>query len=266
MPVSLIHTTGVDMDWKRWRPVIVAVLTLILGLMGGAATTQVAGCGRGPDPHPHTDPPPEPSAEPDPWNAIGKIAMQGGYCSGTVIGPRRPDGRWIVVSAAHCVSRVGEEATFIQRTGVTRRVVVMALNKKADIALFSTEAGQGQMSFTNVAQGTPQIGTRIFHGGFGRHIPGNREEGQVLGGPNNDGQVKYQLSVSPGDSGGGICMTADGLLLSPVCCTTRLDGPGEVWGGSPEMINRMLTSPTEYIELQPIPMPPAPKEMPAKAP
>lgn len=248
---------------EPWRTIITAVLTTLLTLLGGTVATNVAGCWNPPFiPPPDIDTPP-PDGAPDPLQAIGKIAMQGGYCSGTVIGPRASDGRWRIVSAAHCFKRVGEECTFIQRTGVSRKITVTAIDRKADIAICVTDTGQGAMAFTHVASSTPPAGTKIWHAGYGRHIPGNRENGEVLGGPNNDNQVKYHLSVSPGDSGGGIVMDAGGNLISPVCCTTRLDGPGNVWGGSPEHIRRMIATPTDYIELSPVEMPPPPVEMPA---
>lgn len=250
--------------WKKlpWKEILVAVLTAILTIIGGTGVQQVVGCRYIPPVIPDPDKPPDDGVT-DAWNAIGKIAMQGGYCSGTVVGPRSTDGRYKIVSAAHCFKQVGEKAMFIQRDGITRPITVIAIDRRADIAICSTDTGQGKMAYTDIASATPHPGTRIWHGGFGRHIPGNKETGEVVSGPNQDGQVKYRLSVSPGDSGGGIITDANGLLLSPVCCTTRLDGPGEVWGGSPEQIRRMIATPTDFIDLPPIEMPPPPKEMPA---
>lgn len=254
----------------RFRPWIQLIIVILGAFLGTTGATQVSGCGKGPPPEPQNPDKPPPVGKRDPWNAIGKLTFDGGYCSGTVIGPRMEDGRWIVVTAAHCNSRPGTSATFVQRSGISRRVHCVAVNRAADIAIYHTEANQGEMSYTDLAGWTPPPDTKVFHGGFGRHLPGNREEGRVISLPNADGQVQYELSVSPGDSGGGICMDADGALLSPVCCTTRLDGPGRVWGGSPEMIKRMIVTPTEYIDLPPIPMPKVdaagnpiiPKEMP----
>jgi hypothetical protein len=94
------------------------------------------------------------------------------------------------------------------------------------------------------------------HCGYGVHIPGNREDGYVVARENADLQVRYRLSVSQGDSGGGIIATATGELLSPVCCTTRLNGVGDVWGASPRVIRSMLTHPAHYSDdLKPIAMP-----------
>ena len=251
---------------EPWRSIIVAVLTALLTILGGVGVTQVSGCGAViPPPIIDPDKPPD-TGKVDPWNAIGKIAMQGSYCSGTVIGPRRDDGRYSIVSAAHCFRQVGQEATFIQREGTARKITVVAIDRRADVAICRTETGQGDMAYTQVSLGSLPVGQKIWHGGYGRHIPGNKEEGTVASGPNQDNQVKYRLSVSPGDSGGGIITDDTGALLSPVCCTTRLDGPGEVWGGSPEQIRRMLATPTDFIDLPPAEMPPPPKEMPAVAP
>lgn len=239
----------------RLLAALAAALTAFLGALLGTGTVFMAagGCQNVPIPKP---PEPDPNAGTlDPWNAIGKLTFSGGYCSATVVGPRLPDGRWVLVSAAHCFDRVGDTGTFVQRSGTSRPVRVVAIDKKADIVILHTDHGQGGMAFTNIASGTPPPGSKVFHGGFGRHIPGNREDGEVASLPNNSNQVKYRLSVSPGDSGGGICMTEEGKLLSPVCCTTRLDGPGEVWGGSPERISQMITTPTEFIPLEPWPMP-----------
>ena len=247
---------------EPWRTIIAAVLTAFLSVLGGVTVTQVSGCCTSTIPTIHDPDKPPPDDKPDPLNAIGKIAMQGGYCSGTVVGPRRSDGRWLIVSASHCFKRVGEDATFITRDGISRKITVIAIDRKPDIAICSTDTGQGKMSFTYIADGTPPGGTAIWHAGFGQDRPANREDGKVIGGPDNNGQVQYELSVSPGDSGGGIVTDSDGHLLSPVCCTTNLAARGRVWGGSPEMIRRMIATPTDFIDLKPIDMPPPPQQMP----
>jgi hypothetical protein len=77
-----------------------------------------------------------------------------------------------------------------------------------------------------------------------------------LSGEDSNGQIRYRLSVSHGDSGGGIVSTKDGKLLSPVCCTTRIAGVGDVWGASPRIIQEMITTPTAFAsDLEPIQMP-----------
>jgi hypothetical protein len=180
--------------------------------------------------------------------------MQHGYCSGTIVGPRRADGRWHVVSAAHCFTRVGEPVQILTRDGVSVQATVSAINRSADCAILITEH-YDELPFALVAESVPAIGSAVWHGGYGVHLPGNRESGTLLAGEDANGQLRYRLSVSSGDSGGGIIADADGRLLSPVCCTTRLAGVGDVWGASPTIIRRMIASPTEWLDLAPVPLP-----------
>lgn len=249
----------------QWLKSAQLIIGIIIGFLGATSVTAVSSCRPAPTPPTKPGPPLPPDVgQLDPWNAIGKIAMPGSYCSGTVVGPRSGDGRWTIVSAAHCVRQVGDRHTFISRGGKSTGITVVGIDRRSDISIYHTDPGQGGMAYATVAESTPPVGTKVFHGGFGRDRPSNREEGVVEAGPNGQGQVQYHLSVSPGDSGGGICMTVKGELLSPVCCTTRLDGPGTVFGGSPERIRAIILTPTEFTDLPPHPMPPAPQPMPAK--
>lgn len=252
--------------WQRepWRSLIAAVLTALLTIVGGGTVMYLGGgCHQTPPPAPPDQTPPPappdqtPPAPPDPWNAIGKVIMRGGYCSGTVVGPRRSDGRWHVVSAAHCFGRSGEEVTVTLRQGQTFKAVVVAVNKQADCAILLTDHID-TLPYAEIAPTTPPVGERVWHGGYGVHIPGNKEVGRIAAMPDANGQTRYRLSVSPGDSGGGIVHDASGRLLSPVCCTTRLAGEGDVWGASPEIIQRMIATPTEWVGGEPIPPVPMP--------
>lgn len=65
----------------------------------------------------------------------------------------------------------------------------------------------------------------------------------------------FSLSVSPGDSGGGICVDGSGRLISPVCCTTHLAAVGQVYGARPEIVRQMLLSPASFVSLSPMEMP-----------
>ncbi len=250
-----------------WRQIVIAICAAVIAALGGGVTTVAwQGCDRRPQPEipepppPKPEPPPPPS--PDPIQAIGKLALQGSFCSATVVGPRRPDGRWWIVSAAHCFGGAGTgvKGTFITRAGSPTPVTCVGIDRTSDIAILATDERYESLAHVMVAENTPPPGTTIQHGGFGQHLPGNIEAGQVTQLPNQQGQVRYKLSVSPGDSGGGILMTVGGQLLSPVCCTTCLGCLGDVWGGSPERIRRMMTTPTDFIDLPPAVMPPPPKE------
>lgn len=189
--------------------------------------------------------------------AIGKLAMNGSSCSGTVVGPPRGDGKRTILSAAHCVKRVGENVTFFPRDASPVRCTVIAIDRTTDISLILTDAAS-TLPYVLVADSTPSVGSPIWHAGFGQDNPANKEVGTVSSLPNTQGQVRYRLSVSPGDSGGGIMLDANGHVLSPVCCTTCLGCIGDVWGGSPENIHRMLKSNVDFLDLPPATMPPPP--------
>lgn len=248
----------------NWKPVVVIILQAIIAALTATTAVSVAswkGCSATPSPPTHRDVPP-PSK--DVTSAIGKIAMSGGYCSGTVVGPRRGDGRWHIVTASHCVKRVGEAVTFLPRSGSAVPCKVTAIDRRPDIAIIVTDAADIELPYTTIADKSPQEGTPIWHSGFGVDKPGNRENGQVTGFNGDRGQLQYRLSVSPGDSGGGIITDADGKLLSPVCCTTCLGCVGDVWGGSPENIRLLISNPTQFLDLPPVAMPEPPQRMPQK--
>jgi hypothetical protein len=198
--------------------------------------------------------PEKPQPKPDPWKAICKVVMQGGYCSGTIVGPRRADGRWSLVSAAHCFKRVGESVQVLTRDGLTFSASVVAINRKADCAILIADY-RDELPFALVAETIPEINSQVWHGGYGFDKPGNRETGVLLAGEDANEQLRYRLNVSSGDSGGGIITDASGKLLSPVCCTTRIAAVADVWGASPNVIRRMLATPTEFLDVPPVEMP-----------
>jgi len=195
--------------------------------------------------------------KPDPWNAICKVTMRGGYCSGTIVGPRREDGRWNIVSASHCFMNVGESVLITTRNGITFNARVAALNRKCDAAILVSEPIE-VVPYALLAEENPIVNQKVYHGGYGVHIPGNREEGVVVNEEDSNGQICYYISVSKGDSGGGIMLDENDNLLSPVCCTTHLNTKGYVWGASPRMLNKMIKNPTQYAgndSIKPIELP-----------
>lgn len=240
------------MDWRR---LLVLVLTAILAALGGGTAAYVSGCQGGATPPTSPAPPLDKDEERNPHLAIVKVVMSGGSCSATVVGKRSNHGQYTLVSAAHCVRQVGERVRIIHRNGRTTSASVTAINRRSDISILTTDEYNVKLNWTDLAKATPKAGTEIWHAGYGVDQPGNIERGIVVGGPNPDGMVQYELSVSPGDSGGGICMTSSGELLSPTCCTTRLGGRGSVFGGAPEVIRTMIASPASYTDVMPVPMP-----------
>lgn len=199
--------------------------------------------------------PPLPIRKPDPWNAIGRIQFGNSGCSATIVGPRRDDGRWNVLTAAHCVTAVRQHGTMRLRDGRTTGLVVVAINRQADCAWLLTESNADDLPFAYVAKASPEVGSKIWHGGYGVDTPGNREEGEILGKANADGQISMRLSVSSGDSGGGICLNESGEIVSCVCCTSSRGRPATVWGASPEAINALRPREAVWDDWRPIDVP-----------
>jgi len=233
-------------DWKALLSGAVAALLALLG------SRQLP---------PPTVPPPEekpPTATPpaaNPLDALGRLAMSGGYCSATPITPLGSDGTQTLLSAAHCVKSVGETCQFFTRAGRMVRVSVKSINREADACLLVTEELREPLPYLLIATETPAVGTAVFHAGFGTHVPGNVERGRILQRDTGSGQVMFELSVSPGDSGGGICVDSSGRLISPVCCTTRIAAVGQVFGARPEVVLKMVLSPASFVDLPPMQMP-----------
>ena len=244
------------MKWIDWKMLAASVLAAIVAVL---TNRQL------PPPAPPTTPdtPPTAPADPatNPLDALGRLAMAGGYCSATPVTPLGKDGKQTLLSAAHCVKSVGESCQFFTRAGRMVKASVTAINRQADACLLVTEELKEPLPYLLVATETPATGTTVFHSGFGVDVPGNVEKGRILQRDTGSGQVMFSLSVSPGDSGGGICVDGSGRLVSPVCCTTHLAQVGQVYGARPEVVRQMMMSPASFISLPPQEMP---QRMPVK--
>jgi len=205
-------------------------------------------------------PVPPPAAKLDPLGAIMQIARANVGCSATVIGPRRVDGTYWVISAAHCTKQVGEHWTGKLRNGRTVGLKVVNINRTADYAWMLTEDNGIELPYTLLADSTPAPGGKVWHAGYGVDVPGNREDGTVTAAPNSDGQTEFRISVSSGDSGGGIIVDDSGRWISCVCCTTARGSVARVWGSSVEAARKgqvALTSEWSWQPMEvPIKMPP----------
>lgn len=182
-----------------------------------------------------TDPPAKPGAgKLDPVNALGRIQFGNSGCTATVIGPRRSDGRWDVLTASHCMSGVGAKGTLKTKDGRTLGVRVVVHQADPDLAWMVTEdATLSDLSYANLAAANPAVGVKVWHMGYGIDKPGNREDGTVAGTEDANGQIRFTLSVSPGDSGGGILRADTNELVGTVCCTAGLARKTSMWAASP---------------------------------
>jgi len=204
---------------------------------------------------PRPAPPEKPSPVPNPLAAIGRITFGNAGCTGTIIGPRREDGRQMVLTAAHCVQGQPKKGTMRLRDGRTVGLTVLATDPRSDCAWAVTDATGEEYPFAQLLGATPKVGTKLWHAGYGVDNPGNTETGELLSGPDQNGQVRMRVSVSSGDSGGGICTDPEGYVVSCVCCTSARGQVASVWGASPESIRALMPGGIVREDWQPLAVP-----------
>ncbi|MFO0880738.1 MAG: trypsin-like peptidase domain-containing protein [Gemmataceae bacterium] len=192
-------------------------------------------------------PPPGGGGKLDPPAALGRIRFGSAGCTATVIGPRRPDGRWDVLTAAHCVSGVGARGEMSLKDGRKLRIRVVTHHRGPDCAWCVTEDPVEDLPYANLAEKDPEPGTKIWHAGYGVDKPGNREDGEIMDRVNGQGQLRMRLSVSSGDSGGGILRTDTNEVISTVCCTSGMARAVSMWGAATEVIRRARPRPTRDV-------------------
>lgn len=255
------------MSRENLRALVIIIATTILSILG-YRVVPAGGCGCIPpiEEKPPEKPPEKPGPQPDPLQAIGRGSRPGVGCSFTIMGPRRPDGRYDILTAAHCCDNLREKWTGKLRNGTTLGFTITNINRTSDYAWGVTDSNISELPYALLADASPPNGTKIWHSGFGVHIPGNREDGVMVQQENSDGQIEMRLSVSSGDSGGGIVIDHNGRIVSTVCCTTGLGQPARVWGASPERIRTGRVVMVDLDEWTPLPMPIRPNNFPVKMP
>lgn len=196
-----------------------------------------------PGPGPGPTPPPDGHGTLDPLNALGRIRFGNAGCTATVIGPRRLDGRWDILTAAHCVRGQGQKGEMTLRgRSDTFGITVVSSHPRQDICWCVTDTVHENLPYAMLASKNPEPGTPIWHAGYGVQNPGNREDGTVADRENGDGQLRMVLSVSSGDSGGGIFRSDTNEVISTVCCTSGKGSKVSMWGGSTEQCVKLRPS------------------------
>lgn len=191
---------------------------------------EAEGCGGKLPPAPEKPSPKD--GKHDPVGAIGKVRFGNAGCTAAAIYPRRPDGRWDVLCAAHCVSAVGERGTLSLKDGRVIGVRVAALDKTCDVSWFVTDESVDDMPYAKLAAKNPEVGAKVWHAGYGVDRPANREDGEVQESENQSGQTRFLLSVSSGDSGGPIFRADTDEVVSSCCCTMERGAKTSMWGTS----------------------------------
>ncbi len=205
-------------------------------------------------PAPPTMPDP-PRSTPDVKAAISRIQFGNSGCTATPIGQPRPDGRIWVLTASHCVREIGQRGKLTTQRGDQLTVTVVAIDSRADCAWLLTDSTSIHIPYAEIADTVPEPGQKIWHAGYGVHIPGNREEGEFVGGPDGNGQLRFKLSVSSGDSGGAIVIDSQGRVVSCVCCTSGRGQLADVWGSGPAAIKALRQGAVDQTEWTPIELP-----------
>jgi hypothetical protein len=111
------------------------------------------------------------------------------------------------------------------------------------------------LPYALIAAKNPEPGTAVWHMGYGVDKPGNREDGTVAEPENAQGQLRMILSVSSGDSGGGIFRADTNELVSVVCCTSGMARKVSMWGCSTEMARRTRPKSADDAEEAWVPVP-----------
>jgi len=213
-------------------PWLKALITAILSSLGTVALIRTGGCFPQP---PIVQPPPPPPPPPigTPADAIGRISIGNVGCTATIIGPvAKTDKKLVILTAAHCV-RVGQIGTMFLKDGRKLGITCVTRDAASDCAWLTAIRPEGEIPWLPLAEELPKAGDVVWHQGYGVDRPNSRESGEFLGVSGDNRQCRFRLSVSSGDSGGGIITNALNRVISPVCCTTRLAGVGEVFGGTP---------------------------------
>lgn len=181
---------------------------------------------------PVTPNPVPPNGQRSAEGAIVRLRFGNAGCTATIIGPRRGDGRWDILTASHCTGPVGSKGQITLKDGRTFGVVVAVRQTTADISWLIAEMMVDDVSYAFLAPQEPEIGAKVWHMGYGVDKPGNKEEGTVAAAVDRNGQLKFSLSVSSGDSGSGIFRIDTNEVVATVCCTAGMAKKAPMWGGS----------------------------------
>ncbi len=176
--------------------------------------------------------PDKPAPKADPLAALCRLRVGTIGCTATVVGPRRPDGRWDVLTASHCMGTAGRKGTITLKDGRTLAVTAYEREAASDLCWMATDDPVDSLPFALLAAKAPEAGTAIWHAGFGVDRPGNTERGTITAGETPSRQLVMSLSVSHGDSGGGIFREDTGELVAAVCCTRSVGVRTQMYGGS----------------------------------
>lgn len=130
--------------------------------------------------------------------------------SATVIGPRREDGRWHVLTAAHVLSPAprmpvprGTVGWLTLKDGRTVSLSVVDADPALDVALMVTRLPWKSLPHAPLAKEAPKEGDRVWHCGYSPYAQGRVRDLVVAKGLFVNA-TPFHGEVGHGDSGGGV--------------------------------------------------------------
>lgn len=203
-----------------------------------------------PTPTPVPAMPPTPKRQADPHAANVQLLAPNYRCSATIVGEQAADGSYMVLTAGHCIERVGQRLSFRLRDGREFMAVAVAVDRRSDVGWCRTSPTQEDYPHAELAPRLPRSGEQVWHEGYGVDRPHNHEVGTVTSANRPDGQIEFSMSFSAGDSGAGI-FNSDGKLVAVVSSTARQGFRTRAFGGSSVSAAALLDSGSGVIPSAP---------------
>lgn len=154
-----------------------------------------------------------PAAPSDPRPAVGVLRVGTGQCTATVIGPRRADGSYDVLSAAHCTGGPGTRAVLQLPGRAALALVVVVRNGGTDVSWLRTGAAVGALPSAVLHAGAVPVGTAVWHASYGRRRPGQVERGALIGKDQRRGWYTWSYQATPGASGGAVFRSSNSAVI-----------------------------------------------------
>lgn len=184
-------------------------------------------------PPPELPPPPRPAPRVDAVQATARYSSGGVGCTCTILGPTPRKGYVAVLTANHCVGRVGRTFVVTLKDGRRFEAICIAVDREADCALGVIKTDD-VLPYAKIAATDPEPGTKLWQAGYGVGKPEKRYDGSVE--KVGAAQTQMRIRFFSGDSGGGIFRDDTNELVSVVCCTNGPQG----WGATVKRIRAML--------------------------
>jgi len=179
-------------------------------------------------------PAPKPPQAADAVQATARFSAGSVGCTCTILGPTPRKGYVAVLTATHCVGRVGGRFTVTLKSGKRYEATTIAIDREADCALGVIQTDD-VLPWAKIADRDPEPGVKVWQAGYGVGKPEKRYDGTVE--KVGAAQTQMRIRFFSGDSGGGIFRDDTNELVSVVCCTNGPQG----WGATVKRIRQMLS-------------------------